>query len=104
MPALTTVSVVELATGNTLAYCSRRRGFNPVTTAGHQVELLRQQQQAMAALALRGERLEDILIPFRKQLQLFRLAKNGQWFVFLAVRAEDTPLALARELLKSIVA
>ncbi|GAB3582240.1 hypothetical protein GCM10027345_26180 [Hymenobacter daeguensis] len=57
----------------------------------------------MTALNMRGERLEDILIPFRKQLHLIRLAKNGQWFGYLVVKAQDTSLALAREVLKSII-
>ncbi|MBH8568479.1 hypothetical protein KB206_06280 [Microvirga sp. STS02] len=57
----------------------------------------------MAALKIRSERLEDILIPFRKQLHLLRLAKNEQWFGFLAVQAQDTSLALACEVLKSMI-
>ncbi|MFD2721249.1 hypothetical protein ACFST9_21215 [Hymenobacter monticola] len=104
LPALTTIAVVEVVTGNCLAHLSRRRGFNPVALATHHAETVRQQQQALAMLATRGERLEDILIPLRKQLHLIRLAKNGQWFVFLAVKAQDTSLALAREILKSIIA
>lgn len=104
LPTLTTVAVVEVATGNCLAHLSRRRGLNLTALATHHAETVRQQRQALAALATRGERLEDILIPLRKQLHLIRLAKNGQWFVYLAVKAQDTSLALAREILKSIIA
>ncbi|MDO7850598.1 hypothetical protein Q4S41_03260 [Hymenobacter sp. CA1UV-4] len=103
LPALTTIAVVEVTTANCLAHVSRARGFDPVATAAHHAETVRQQQQALAALSKRGERLEDILIPLRKQLHLIRLSKNSQWFVYLAVKAQDTSLALAREVLKSII-
>ena len=104
LPGLTTIAVVEVATGNCLAHLSRLRNFEPAATATHHAETVRQQQQAIAAQHMRGERLEDILIPLRKQLTLLRLSKNGQWFVYLAVKAQDTSLALAREVLKAIVA
>ena len=103
LPALTTVAVVEAATGICLAHLSSLPNFDPTAAAACGAEMVRQQQQAMAALNMRGERLEDILIPFRKQLHLIRLAKNGQWFGYLVVKAQDTSLALAREVLKSII-
>jgi len=104
LPSLTAVAVVEVATGNCLAHLSRRRGFDAAALAAHHAETVRQQLQALATLPTRGERLEDILIPLRKHFYLIRLAKNSQWFVYLAVKAQDTSLALAREILKSIVA
>ncbi|MEL5996869.1 hypothetical protein [Hymenobacter segetis] len=94
---------MEVTTGACLAHRSHSRSFRAATVAAHNAETVRQQQLAMAALKMRGERLEDILIPFRKQLHLIRLAKNGQWFGYLAVKVQDTSLALAREILKSII-
>lgn len=104
LPNLTTVAVVEMATGTCLAYESRLRKFDPAAAAAYHAELVRQQQLAMESLGMRGERLEDILIPLRKNLHLIRLSKNAQWLVFLVVKAQDTSLALAREILKSITA
>jgi hypothetical protein len=103
LPALTTVAVVETGTGKCLAHLSSSPGFDPAGAAACGAEMIRQQQQAMAALSMRGERLEDILIPLRKQLHLIRLAKGGQWFGYLIVKPQDTSLALAREVLKSII-
>lgn len=103
LPALTTVAVVETGTGKCLAHLSHSPSFDPTMAAACGAEMVRQQQQAMAALNMRGERLEDILIPFRKQLHLIRLAKGGQWFGYLVVKPQDTSLALAREVLKSII-
>lgn len=103
LPSLTTVAVVEVATGACLAHLSHSRGFDAAGVASHNAGMVRQKQLAMAALGMRGERLEDILIPFRKQLHLIRLARNGQWFGYLAVKTQDTSLALAREILKSII-
>lgn len=102
LPNLTAVAVVSVATGACLAQYSRSRTFNPAVAASYNAEIVRQKREAIVALNMRGERLEDILIPLRKQLHLIRLAKNGQWFVYLVVNAQDTSLALAREVLKSI--
>jgi hypothetical protein len=103
LPALATIAVVEVATGTCLAHLNQTRGFDPVVAAAYSAEIVRQKQQAMVALNMRGERLEDILIPFRKQLHLIRIARNTQWFVYLVVKAQDTSLALALEVLKSVV-
>ena len=103
MPSLTTVAVVEVASGICLAHLCRTRSFDATLVAACHAEIVRQKQLAMVALDMRGERLEDILIPFRKQLHLIRLSRNGQWFMWLVVKAQDTSLALAREVLKSVV-
>ena len=103
LPLLITIAVVETSTGKCLAYLSQPSGFDPTPAVACGAETVRQQQQVMAALNMRGERLEDILIPFRKQLHLIRLAKNGQWFGYLVVKPQDISLALAREVLKSII-
>ncbi|MBD2767549.1 hypothetical protein IC235_06555 [Hymenobacter sp. BT664] len=104
LPNLTAVAIVSVATGTCLAQYSRLRSFNPAVAASYNAEIVRQKKQAIAALSMRGERLEDILIPLRKQLHLIRLAKNSQWFVYLVVKAQDTSLAVAREVLKAISA
>ncbi len=95
--------VVETATGTCLAHIGRARGLDTAGVAECHAQLVRQQQLTMVRLGMRGERLEDILVPFRKQLHLIRMAKSGEWFVHLAVKTQDTSLALAREILKSII-
>lgn len=103
LPLLIAIAVVKTSTGKCLAHFSHSPGFDPAAAAVCGAETVRQQQQVMAALNMRGDRLEDILIPFRKQLHLIRLAKDGQWFGYLVVKPQDTSLALAREVLKSII-
>ncbi|WP_201985633.1 hypothetical protein [Hymenobacter rubidus] len=98
-----TIMVVETATGTCLAHIGRARGLDTAGVAECHAQLVRQQQLTMVRLGMRGERLEDILVPFRKQLHLIRMAKSGEWFVHLAVKTQDTSLALAREILKSII-
>ena len=94
---------LEVSTGACLAHRSHSRSFEAAAVAAHSAETVRRQQLAVAAQKMRGERLEDVLILFRKQLHLIRLAKNGRWFGYLAVKTPDTSLALAREILKSII-
>ena len=103
LPGLAAVAIVETATGHCLAYLSRTAGFDVAAVATHNAALVRHKQLTMAAPSLRGERLTDILIPFRKQLHLIRLARGGQWFGYLAIGTQEISLALAREILQSII-
>ncbi|GAB3660430.1 hypothetical protein GCM10027594_30820 [Hymenobacter agri] len=103
LPGLAAVAIVETATGRCLAHLSRTAGFDAAAVATHNAALVRHKQLAMSASSLRGERLTDILIPFRKQLHLIRLARGGQWFGYLAIGTQEISLALAREILQSII-
>lgn len=102
LPALLAVAAVEVATGRLLSAQQRSRAFGP-GPAAHYAEAVRQQQLALQAQpGGRGrQRLADILVPLQRQLHLLRVARNGEWFVYLAVRADDTSLALAREVLRA---
>lgn len=103
LPSLLTVAVVDLASAQCLGHYNRMRGLDPAALALHNAETVRQQQGVLAALSGRPDRLADILVPGRKHLHLIRVARTGRWFGYLLVKAQDTSLALAREVLKSLV-
>jgi hypothetical protein len=55
----------------------------------------------MQALQLApAEQLEDIVITLRRQLHLLQVLPQQGWLLYLAIRTEDTNLALARTVLR----
>ncbi|TGD81654.1 hypothetical protein [Hymenobacter wooponensis] len=102
LPELLGAAVVQLVSGQTLATYTSSREFNLSKVLGHNTEVVRQQQKALAALQLGSEeQLEEILITLNTQLHLLRLLPDGQRFLYVAVDCRDTNLAIAREVMRT---
>ncbi len=99
LPELMAVAVVDVASGISLASHSNSI-INPDTAATFNAEVVKLKQKAMAALQLDDEHLDDILVTLSNQLHLLKLASNGRKFIYLAVQAHTTNLAMAREVLR----
>ena len=102
LPDLLAVAVVDVASGTSLAAHSTAI-INPTTAASFNAEVVRQKQKAMAALALTDERIDDILVTLSSQLHLLQLTTDSSRFIYLAVSAQYTNLAIAREVLRAQV-
>ncbi|UYZ58566.1 hypothetical protein [Hymenobacter latericus] len=102
LPELLAAAVVELQTGRLLASHAAHRGPDLARAAQHHAAVVRQKQQAVAALRLEGEQIADILISTREQLHLLRLLPGGQRLLYLAVSTHDTNLAVARSVLHHV--
>ncbi|AYA38140.1 hypothetical protein D3Y59_14490 [Hymenobacter oligotrophus] len=100
LPQLIAVAVVDTQSGMTLASHSNSPSLNPETAAAYNTEVVKQKQKAMAALKLQGETIDDILISLTNQLHLINLVDGGKKFIYLAVNARDTNLAIARDVLR----
>ncbi|MFD2721253.1 hypothetical protein ACFST9_21235 [Hymenobacter monticola] len=101
LPSLVAVAVVDVNSGMALASHSNSPTVNPETAAAYNTEVVKQKQKAMSALKLTGERIEDILITLTNQLHLIKLNAAGNKFIYLAVNARETNLAIAREVLRT---
>ncbi|RTQ45735.1 hypothetical protein EJV47_24630 [Hymenobacter gummosus] len=99
IPELLAAAVVDLASGRPLASFGRT-GLQPERAAACNAEVIRQQQRALCALGLPGERIEDILVSLREQVHLLRVSADGSRFLYVAVSTDDTNLALARAVLR----
>ncbi|MCA8833401.1 hypothetical protein [Hymenobacter pini] len=102
LPHLLAVAVVEVATGTSLAAYSVLPEQDWRAAAGFQARLVQGKQEALAALALPNEQLEDILITLSSQLHLLRLTSTGEQLISLVVDANTTNLALARGILRTL--
>nr|WP_215906262.1 hypothetical protein [Hymenobacter luteus] len=101
LPQLLAVAVVDVKSGGCLAAHSNSPAINPSTAATYNAEVVK--QKAMAALQLQDEQIEDILVTLSSQLHLLQLTATGDRLIYLVVDAQDTSLALAREVLRGQV-
>lgn len=100
LPDLLAVAVVDARSGLSLAAHANVPNIAPETAAAFNAEVVRQKQKALTALNLLDEHIEDILISLSTQLHLMKLANGGRKFIYLAVNAQTTNLAMAREVLR----
>ena len=95
LPSLMAVAVVDVTSGMALASHSNSPSINPETAAAYNTEVVKQKQKAMTALKLQGERIDDILMTLTNQLHLLNVSEDGKKFIYLAVNARETNLAIA---------
>jgi predicted regulator of Ras-like GTPase activity (Roadblock/LC7/MglB family) len=101
IPNLLAVAIVDASSGMALASHSALPGLNPETAAAYNTEVVKQKQKAMAALKLKGESIDDILISLTSQLHLIKLVDEGKKFIYLVVDKRSTNLAIAREVMRT---
>jgi len=101
LPDFITVAVVASATGQILAGQWAGHSGGAVEVATAHAEIVHQVRQAIEALQLApAEQLEDIVINLRRQLHLLQVLPQQGWLLYLAIRTQDTNLALARTVLR----
>jgi hypothetical protein len=103
LPDFMTVAIVDGASGHILAGQWAGHSGGAVEVAAAHAEIVKQTRLVIEALQLGPEELlEDILITLRRQLHLLRVLPASNWLLYLAVRTQDTNLALARAVLHNI--
>jgi hypothetical protein len=104
LPDLLMAAVVEVASGKPLATYTVDRELRPAPVVGFNAEAVRQVQAGLRAQGIPGEQVEEMVFTLPSQLHLLRLVPTGQWFIYLAVEARDTNLAIAREVMRRSMA
>lgn len=102
LPDFVTVAVLEQASGQIVSGQWAGHSGGAVEAAAANAELVRQVHLSLEALQLdAAERLEDIVITLQQQLHLMQVLPQQPWLLYLAVRSQNTNLALARTVLRS---
>ncbi|UYZ57987.1 hypothetical protein [Hymenobacter latericus] len=104
LPELVAAAVVQVPANKTLAAYTSTSQFDPYKISGRNAELVRQMQRMLAAPWLAGQQLADVLVVLDEQLHCLRLAADGQWLCYAAVRSADTNMAVLREVLRRAAA
>jgi hypothetical protein len=101
LPDFITVAVVASDSGQILAGQWAGNSGGAVEVAAANAEIVHQARQAIEALQLApAEQLEDIVVTLWRQLHLLQVLPQQGWLLYLAIRTQDTNLALARTVLR----
>ena len=103
LPELLLAAVVAVDSGQMLASYTSQPQLKPSSAAPFWVAIVRQLQASQAAQQQPEEQPEEIVTTLLSQLHLLRLQPGGQYFLYLAVEARDTNLALAREVMRQAI-
>ncbi|QIX62902.1 hypothetical protein HER32_17675 [Hymenobacter sp. BT18] len=101
LPEVLVAAVIGLSSGQPLASYTTSRDANVTKICGYNAEVVRQTKQALHALRLPNEQIDDILITLSGQLHLLRPLPGGRQLLYLAVDSRDTNLALARAVIRA---
>lgn len=101
LPNFIGVAVVEGASGLILAGQWVGDPTGEAEAAAANAEIVRQVRQATEAMQLApAEEVRDIVITLHQYLHLLQVLPQHNWLLYLAMRTEDTNLALARTVLR----
>lgn len=104
LPDFVTVAVVERQGGRILAGQWAGHSGGAVEAAAANAELVNQTYLLLEALELGAdEQLQDVVITLTRQLHLLLVLPQYPWLLYLAVRSQDTNMALARTVLQEAV-
>jgi sulfur carrier protein ThiS len=92
------ISVVELATGMSVASLSKRAGFDLGVAAAYNAEVVKQKQKAVTALKLKSE-LEEFVITFSDQIHVIRFLSKS-YILYYAGEATSN-MGLVRTVIKN---
>ena len=95
MTGFIAASVVDLASGMTLAARSARSDFDLAIASAYNSELVKQKLKIVKALGLKTT-LEDMLLTLGDQLHLIKIFPGGHTFLYLAADRSSTNLAIVR--------
>ena len=100
IPGLIAVSVVNVATGNSLGMHSNDPSFNPEVASAYNVEVVKAKLKAINALHL-SEPIDHILIELKTQYHIIKVTEDGKYMAYVATRKAETNLALARSVTRA---
>lgn len=100
LPELLLAAVIEVESGQAVASYTSQPQLRLTAAAPFWAASVRQLQASQVAQQQAEEQPEEILITMLSQLHLLRLPPTGHYCLYLAVDAQDTSLALAREVLR----
>lgn len=103
LPELLLAAVVAVESGQVLAGYASQPHLWPALAAPSWAATVRQLQASQAAQQPAAEQPAEILTTLLTQLHLLRLHPASRHFLYLAVDAHDTNLALAREVMRQAI-
>ncbi|RYJ39028.1 MULTISPECIES: hypothetical protein [Flavobacterium] len=108
VPGFIAVSVAEIASGMSYYSQSVVSDFDPELASAYNLEVVKAKMNAIKALGLQGQVIDNIMITLSSQIHIIDVSDNQEYFIYLAVDSTKANLGMTKSILnkykKEIVA
>ncbi|WP_433830080.1 hypothetical protein [Flavobacterium anhuiense] len=108
VPGFIAVSVAEIASGMSYYSQSAVADFDPELASAYNLEVVKAKMNAIKALNLGGQVIDNIMITLSSQIHIIDVSDNQDYFIYLAVDSTKANLGMTKSILnkykKEIVA
>ncbi|MCP2025365.1 hypothetical protein L1276_000505 [Flavobacterium sp. HSC-32F16] len=99
VPGFIAVSVAEIQTGMSYYSQSVLSGFDPELASAYNLEVVKAKMNAIKALNLEGQVVDNIMITLTSQIHIIDVSDNGDYFIYLAVDSNKANLGMTKSIL-----
>lgn len=99
VPGFIAVSVAEIASGMSYYSLSVLPDFDPELASAFNLEVVKAKMNAIKALNLQGQVIDNILITLTSQIHIVDVSDNQDYFIYLAVDSTKANLGMTKSIL-----
>ncbi len=99
VPGFIAVSVAEIASGMSYYSQSVLADFDPELASAYNLEVVKAKMNAIKALKLDGQVIDNIMITLSSQIHIIDVSDNQEYFIYLAVDSTKANLGMTKSIL-----
>jgi hypothetical protein len=99
VPGFIAVSVAEIASGMSYYSQSVIADFDPELASAYNLEVVKAKMNAIKALGLHGQVIDNIMITLSSQIHIIDVSDNQEYFIYLAVDSTKANLGMTKSIL-----
>ena len=99
VPGFIAVSVAEIKSGMSYHSQSVVPNFDPELASAFNLEVVKAKMNAIKALSLNGQAIDNIMITLTSQIHIIDVSDNGDYFIYLAVDSTKANLGMTKSIL-----
>jgi hypothetical protein len=99
VPGFIAVSVAEIKSGMSYYSQSVLSDFDPELASAFNLEVVKAKMNAIKALSLEGQVVDNIMITLSSQIHIIDVSDNGDYFIYLAVDSTKANLGMTKSIL-----
>ncbi len=99
VPGFIAVSVAEIKSGMSFYSNSVIANFDPELASAYNLEVVKAKMNAIKALSLDGQEIDNIMITLTSQIHILDVSDNGEYFIYLAVDSTKANLGMTKSIL-----
>ncbi|OUJ75638.1 hypothetical protein BXP70_04385 [Hymenobacter crusticola] len=103
MPELLAFFVVDIKSGRMLVSYTSQANFDPYKLTAYNTKAIKELQKALNTSWLSDQQMNDLAIVLEDQFHIIRLMADKRRYCYLAVKSSDTNMAIAREIMRTLV-